>query len=362
MNIDRILLIFSLVSICILFYLVLKKNSIENFSGEQLSTLKEEINKQYNMDIEAIRNLGAISKSLLTGKNYHSTNTATPGTLTIPGDVVIEGKLKIAGETELNNNVFIKNGKRLNFIGNSSGKKSELFFNNSANGLEISQRGCDNLRLFQNSGGFDLKSDHMKAYGDKPFKINGDLIVTGNAEIGPAYIGKWNKTDNRHAEFSHKDRDFSSNTKYAILSKNDGTTFINTAHPTAPIYIRRNNSDKNASISYHIHRILTRYNQNRIQGHGWDDHDAGIVVWNKLENGLMEAGDILYTKGRSHNWRNHLGSVIMHPNKRDDNYWWNEVEFCNYHRHHWPLRHTANGGAHLRWDRGGDMNENLHTT
>lgn len=68
-----------------------KNNNIENFSGDQLSTIKEEINKQYNMDIEAIRNLGAISKSLLTGKNYHSTNTATSGTLTIPGNTIIEG-------------------------------------------------------------------------------------------------------------------------------------------------------------------------------------------------------------------------------------------------------------------------------
>ena len=68
-----------------------KNNNIEKFSGDQLSTIKEEINKQYNMDIEAIRNLGAISKSLLTGKNYHSTNTATPGTLTIPGNMVVEG-------------------------------------------------------------------------------------------------------------------------------------------------------------------------------------------------------------------------------------------------------------------------------
>ena len=52
----------------------------------------------------------------------------------------------------------------------------------------------------------------------------------------------------------------------------------------------------------------------------------------------------------------------MHPNKRDDNYWWNEIEFCNHHRHHWPLRNTANGCAHLKWSGGGDMNENLHTT
>ena len=38
------------------------------------------------MDIEAMRNLGAISKSLLTGTNYHSTTVGVPGTLTIPAD------------------------------------------------------------------------------------------------------------------------------------------------------------------------------------------------------------------------------------------------------------------------------------
>ena len=38
------------------------KVNIENFTGNELGIIKEEINKQYNMDIEAIRNLGAISK------------------------------------------------------------------------------------------------------------------------------------------------------------------------------------------------------------------------------------------------------------------------------------------------------------
>ena len=47
------------------------------------------INEQYNMDIEAIRNLGSISKSLLTGKNYHNTDVTTPGDLTIPANVKI---------------------------------------------------------------------------------------------------------------------------------------------------------------------------------------------------------------------------------------------------------------------------------
>lgn len=365
-------------SILILFVMViflfnkvnmLEKKNIENFNNNKLiehttntDNIKTLINEQYNIDIEAIRNLGAISKSLLTGKNYHNTNPGenNEGTLIIPANVTIQGNVKILGHTN------IINGKHLYFEGPNNSKKAQIFFNNEANGLEIAQRGCDTLRLYQNSNGFDLKTDHIKTTGGTPFKINnklevtGDLKTTGNAEIGPAYIGKYAKTNGDYAEFTHKNRSGNSS-KYSFLSDKNGNTFINTSHASEPVYIRRNNSNTNASISFHIHRILTRYNQNRVNGHHWDDHDAGIVVWNKLERGLMEAGDILYTKGRSHNWRNHLGSVIMHPHKRDDNYWWNEVEFCNHHRHHWNLKHNE-AGTHLRWGGGGDMNENLHTT
>jgi hypothetical protein len=50
------------------------------------------------MDVEAIRNLGSISKSLLTGTNYHSTTVGTPGQLTIPADnTVFSGNLTVTG-------------------------------------------------------------------------------------------------------------------------------------------------------------------------------------------------------------------------------------------------------------------------
>jgi hypothetical protein len=49
------------------------------------------IKKEINYDMEAIRNLGSISKSLLTGKNYHNTSGVTPGDLTIPSNVIIQG-------------------------------------------------------------------------------------------------------------------------------------------------------------------------------------------------------------------------------------------------------------------------------
>jgi hypothetical protein len=57
----------------------------------------EEINKIYDIDVESIRNLSAISQSLLTGKNYHSISDeeVEVGTLKIPANVVIEGNLKV---------------------------------------------------------------------------------------------------------------------------------------------------------------------------------------------------------------------------------------------------------------------------
>ena len=109
MEYKDIVLIVLVVGMLFMATKVYKNNNIENFAPDQVELIKEEINRQYNMDIEAIRNLGAISKSLLTGTNYHSTEPANPGTLTIPADTVIEGntvlkgKLKVDGELDFTN-------------------------------------------------------------------------------------------------------------------------------------------------------------------------------------------------------------------------------------------------------------------
>jgi hypothetical protein len=95
MEYKDIVLIVLVVGMLFMATKVYKNNNIEKFEQEQVELIKEEINRQYNMDIEAIRNLGAISKSLLTGTNYHSTEPSNPGTLTIPANVIIEGKLNI---------------------------------------------------------------------------------------------------------------------------------------------------------------------------------------------------------------------------------------------------------------------------
>jgi hypothetical protein len=73
------------------------KNTDMNKINEKMDEMiDEKIKRQYNMDIEAIRNLGTISKSLLTGKNYHNT-VVTPGELKIPANVQTLGNQYING-------------------------------------------------------------------------------------------------------------------------------------------------------------------------------------------------------------------------------------------------------------------------
>ena len=120
MNIEKIGLIISF--ICIIFLFIDRKKNIENFDGhvnaeqsdvsldEKINNalvnrntedVKKIVNEQYNMDIEAIRNLGTISKSLLTGTNYHNTTPGTPGELTIPSNVTTIGNQNINGNTNV---------------------------------------------------------------------------------------------------------------------------------------------------------------------------------------------------------------------------------------------------------------------
>lgn len=80
-----------------------REHSKEHFSSNNLdpnilAAIQTSINSQYNLDIEAMRNLGAISKSLLTGTNYHSLNPGVPGDLQIPADnTILLGNLSVGG-------------------------------------------------------------------------------------------------------------------------------------------------------------------------------------------------------------------------------------------------------------------------
>ena len=104
----------------IVIFLVIKIQKIsknkENFAlgPDDLTVVRNEINRIYDMDVEAIRNLGAISKSLLTGTNtFTASTTGIPGTLTIPANNIITQKdLSVTGNTSVTGDLFV-HGKQL---------------------------------------------------------------------------------------------------------------------------------------------------------------------------------------------------------------------------------------------------------
>jgi len=93
-----------IILILIIIYLIFRHpKSNENFESSTVTpemtnlintTIQSQIQQIYDLDVEAMRNLGAISKTILTGANYSTDGTAlTPGTLTIPANIVVLGSV-----------------------------------------------------------------------------------------------------------------------------------------------------------------------------------------------------------------------------------------------------------------------------
>ena len=100
---------FYIILIFIIIYIIInniqKSSCYEKFTTPDVDTLAaintavaKAVKSSYDYDVEAMRNLGAISKSLLTGTNYHNPNIIDPkqGELTIPANnTILEGTLQV---------------------------------------------------------------------------------------------------------------------------------------------------------------------------------------------------------------------------------------------------------------------------
>ena len=240
-NKDIILIIFFILILYLLFCDNRKNKKIqkleENFAAT--SPVNEEIKSEIEKylaerrDIpitESIKNLGIIAKKLQDGQF-----------LNFPGDFVIDGNLTVKGKTNFADDIRIMGNKYIRWYnsgyygndingantdasirGDNNGeiwinldstqpkvgfggdvllksgnltmedfnsiilegpgnKKSEIFFNKDADGLEIAQRNCGTLRLYQNNNGFDLGTDTIKKTDASDIKIEGDIQMnTGN--------------------------------------------------------------------------------------------------------------------------------------------------------------------------------------
>ena len=140
----------------------LSKNNIkENFSSDDLAKVRTEINKIYDMDVEAIRNLGHISKSLLTGTNYHSTDPGTPGVLTIPADnTKFKGNVAVDGGITMGHNQIIYTPS-----GNMHLHGEEVLYLLNQSGVHISNAWGGNGNLHVDGHIYMAAGQHVQSAG-----------------------------------------------------------------------------------------------------------------------------------------------------------------------------------------------------
>ena len=156
----------------IIILLIINQKNIsknkENFvlGSTDLTNLRTEINRIYDMDVDAIRYLGAISKSLLTGTNTSTTYIGKPGTLTISANNTI-----LRGIT-FDNSTFEKTH-------NSSGKGNSV-------GYIVSDNDKDKKLMIvgNNTAGSVRKVgiwDELQVHGNAG--ISGNLQIDGNITV-----------------------------------------------------------------------------------------------------------------------------------------------------------------------------------
>ena len=95
----NILYIINLLLVIGMIYILFFKKSSENFETIQATAINDAaikaVNDKYTTDIDAIRNLGAIAKKIMTNTD----NLELPTNIKIPGNLVVDGNIKLTNKT-----------------------------------------------------------------------------------------------------------------------------------------------------------------------------------------------------------------------------------------------------------------------
>jgi NDP-sugar pyrophosphorylase family protein len=240
-NIILLALVIGMIVICIK---VFKNNNIEQFQQEQIELIKNEINRQYNMDIEAIRNLGAISKSLLTGTNYHNTTPGEPGTLIIPAKTIIEGDVEILGKLLVKQDTTIEGKAQLNNSVTIEGKTN--INNNVIMDGNVTIDGTAEIKKDTTING-TTKMNNVKILENA--EIDGDVTIKGKETCDEIHIGDFRfikKDDELHLlHKDYNDTGYPAGVKFNLL--NNGIDISPTIYGTCSL---GNNGHWNMIKSY----------------------------------------------------------------------------------------------------------------
>ena len=168
----------------IIILLVIKQKNIsknkEKFAlgSDDLTIVSNVINRIYGTDIDAIRNLGHVSKSLMGGtSSFTSSTTGNPGILTIPADsIVLNGSITFDNSTYEKTYNSNDKGHSVGYIvsDNANYKKLMIVGNNTAG---------NNKTGYNIAGGVRSVGiwDELQVHGNEV--VSGNLQIDGNVTI-----------------------------------------------------------------------------------------------------------------------------------------------------------------------------------
>ena len=224
---DYLLAIITLVII----YLLYKMMVVENMTDDVLNdkNIHQIVKDVYQIDIQAIRNLGDLSKKIFDQDN---------GKLILPHDVEIRGNITATGTGQFG----------VAKIGTGWGGGAEFTHKDGFNTRNYTLRSYGTGDAFVNvpSGKtiYFRQNDEDKAtiksqkVNTNGVEIRGNITATGTGQFGVAKIGTGYGSG---AEFTHKDGFNTRN--YTLRSYGTGDAFVNVPSGKT-IYFRQNDEDK----------------------------------------------------------------------------------------------------------------------
>ena len=173
-NIIIVIVILFITIFIILFYLIHKINNIKSLEGfDTTQDITDAVNAKYDADVDAIRNLSNIAKSLATDNTFKMTSDLNvDGKITTSKDIIASGTLTTSGNALLLGNLNNGGIATLNQI------KCDWINNNSSNG-NLNLSSANDIHLIPRSG--------CTVYAPNT-SVSGNLNVAGTTTVGKLVI------------------------------------------------------------------------------------------------------------------------------------------------------------------------------
>ncbi len=194
-NIIIVIFVLFIIIFIILFYLIYKINNIKSLEGFNGDEITNAVNAKYEADVEAIRNLSDIAKSLAsTNMIKIPADLEVAGKITNSNDIISSGNLTIGGTTGTGTatvtKLNIREGCTITGL-NSNSLQMPTIVNMNALQIGASGKGFDNDGTLR-CGNLTADGANLSSIKVNSLNVEGNINCNnGSLNIKKIVIGDW---------------------------------------------------------------------------------------------------------------------------------------------------------------------------